>query len=58
MVERFFAEITDKKIKRGTDRSVHVLRQAIIGYIEQRNQDPKAFKWARTADQILASVKR
>jgi transposase len=58
MVERFFAEITDKKIKRGAHRSVHELKAAIMSYIKQRNRDPKPFKWVRTADQILASVKR
>lgn len=58
MVERFFAEITDKQIKRGTHRSVRALRKAITDYIERRNEHPKPFKWVRTADQILASVKR
>jgi transposase len=58
MVERFFAEITEKQIKRGADRSVKELKDAIADYIEQRNHDPKPFKWVRTADQILAAVKR
>ncbi len=58
MVERFFAEITDKQIKRGTHTSVKELNAEILNYIDKRNQDPKPFKWVRTADQILASVKR
>lgn len=58
MVERFFAEITDKQIKRGAHRSVHELKGAIMSYIDKRNDDPKPFKWVRTADQILAAVKR
>lgn len=58
MVERFFAEITDKKIKRGAHRSVWELKAAIMDYIGKRNVDPKPFKWVRTADQILAAVKR
>ena len=58
MVERFFAEITDKQIKRGAHRSVAALRKTITEYIDRRNEDPKPFKWVRTADQILASVKR
>jgi len=58
MVERFFAEITDKKIKRGAHRSVRELKSEIMDYIGKRNADPKPFKWVRTADQILASVRR
>lgn len=58
MVERFFAEITDKQIKRGTHQSVRELRDDIMAYIKRRNQDPKPFKWIRSADDILASIKR
>lgn len=58
MVERFFAEISEKQIKRGTHRSVRALRQAIMDYIDKRNEDPSPFKWVRSADEILASVKR
>lgn len=58
LVERFFAELTEKQIKRGAHRSVHALKTAITTYIDKRNADPKPFKWVRTADQILAAVKR
>lgn len=58
MVERFFAELTEKQIKRGAHRSVNELRRAIMGYINKRNEAPKPFKWVRTADQILNAVKR
>lgn len=58
MVERFFAELTERKIKRGAHRSVHELKRDIKDYIEKRNKDPKPFKWVRTADQILQAVKR
>jgi len=58
LVERFFAEFTDKQIKRGAHRSVHEFKTAIMSYIEKRNADPKPFKWVRTADQILAAVKQ
>ena len=58
MVERFFAEITDRQIKRGVHRSERELIKAIIDYIEIRNEDPKPFKWVRTADEILDAVKR
>ena len=58
LVERFFAELTEKQIKRGAHRSVHELKTAITSYIDKRNAVPKPFKWVRTADQILAAVKR
>lgn len=58
MIERFFAELTERKIKRGAHRSVQDLKRDIKDYIENRNQDPKPFKWVRTADQILQAVKR
>lgn len=58
MVERFFAELTERQIKRGAHRSVKELEAAVMTYIEHRNRDPKPFKWVRTAEQILAAVKR
>ncbi len=58
MVERFLAEITDRQIKRGVHRSERELTKAIPDYIETRNEDPKPFKWVRTADDILDAVKR
>lgn len=58
MVERFFAEITDRQIKRGAHRSVRELEDAVMRYIDRRNQDPRPFTWVRTADQILDAVKR
>lgn len=58
MVERFFAEVSDKQIKRGVHRTVAELEHAILSYIECRNENPKPFKWVRTADDILASVVR
>ena len=58
MVERFFAEITARQIKRGVHRSERELTQAILNYIEIRNEDPKPFTWVRTEDEILEAVKR
>jgi len=58
MVERFFAEITMRQIKRGVHRSERELTKAILSYIEIRNEDPKPFTWVRTADEILDAVKR
>ena len=57
-VERFFALLTDQQIRRGTHRSVRELEAAITAYIEQRNADPKPFRWVRSADDILAAVQR
>ena len=58
LVERWFAEITNKRIRRGIFRSVKELEQAISEYIHVHNQAPKPFVWTRTADQILASMAR
>jgi transposase len=57
-VERFFAEITEKRIRRGVFRSVQELEQAIRDYLEQHNQDPKPFVWTASAELILSRVKR
>jgi transposase len=57
-VERFFALITDRKIRRGIYRSVAALRTDIISFIEQHNEDPKPFRWTKSADDILASIER
>ena len=57
-VERFFAELTEKQIRRGVHRSTGELEQAITEYIEIVNEDPKPFRWHKTADEILASIKR
>jgi len=58
LVERWFAEITNKRIRRGIFRSVKELESAIREYIDVHNEDPKPFVWTRTADQILASIAR
>jgi transposase len=58
LVERWFAEITNKRIRRGMFRSVQELESAIREYIDVHNEDPKPFVWTRTADQILASIAR
>jgi len=58
LVERWFAELTNKRIRRGVFRSVKELEAAIREYIDAHNQDPKPFVWTKTADQILASIAR
>lgn len=57
-VERFFALLTDKKIRRGVYRSVAALRADIASFIERHNADPKPFRWTKSADDILASIER
>src|SRR5579863_716901 len=58
LVERWFAELTNKRIRRGVFRSVRELESAIREYIEVHNEAPKPFVWTRTADQILDSIAR
>jgi transposase len=58
LVERWFAEITNKRIRRGVFRSVKELEAAIREYIDVHNENPKPFVWIRTADEILASIAR
>ncbi len=58
LVERWFAEITNKRIRRGIFRSVKELESAIRQYIDVHNEAPKPFVWTRTADEILASIAR
>jgi transposase len=56
MIERFFAEITEKRIRRGAFRSVKALEKAIHDYLDHRNQNPKPFVWTADADSILKKV--
>jgi transposase len=58
LVERWFAELTNKRIRRGVFRSVKELESAIREYISVHNEAPKPFVWTRTADQILDSIAR
>lgn len=57
-VERWFAAITRKQIRRGTHRSTWELEQAIRSYLATYNQNPRPFIWTKTADDILNSIKR
>ncbi len=58
MVERWFAALTEKQLRRGVHRSTRQLELAIERYLEITNQQRKPFKWTKTADQILATVAR
>jgi transposase len=57
-VERWFALLTEKQIRRGTHRSTHALENAIRLYLALNNEDPKPFTWVKTADEILANIAR
>lgn len=58
LVERWFAELTNKKLRRGSHRSVHQLNTDIRAWIETWNEDPRPYVWVKTADEILASISR
>ena len=56
LVERWFREITQKRIRRGSFRSVPELVSAIEEYLRVNNESPKPFVWTKRADEILAKV--
>jgi transposase len=58
LVERWFGELTSKKLRRGTHRSVRDLEADIRGWITTWNEQPRPYVWTKTADQILASIAR
>ena len=58
LVERWFAELTMKQIRRGAFRSVPQLKAAIQAFIDAHQANPKPFVWTKTADEILASIAR
>ncbi len=57
-VERFFALITERCIRRGVHRSTRALENDIRSFLKTTNDDPRPFVWTKSADQILASVRR
>lgn len=58
LVERWFAALTTKKLRRSTHRSVTALRRDITNWIVHWNQDPKPFRWVKDADEIFAAIDR
>lgn len=58
LVERWFAELTTKKLRRGSHRSVHELNTDIRDWIETWNDNPRPFVWTKTAEEILDSIAR
>ena len=57
-IERFFAALTEKQLRRGVHRSTGELERAIHAYIDTVNQNPKPFLWTKSADDILGAIKR
>jgi transposase len=58
LVERWFAALTDKQLRRNSFQSTRQLETAIRSYLDQHNLNPKPFVWTKTADQILDSIAR
>ena len=58
LVERWFGELTTKKLRRGAHRSVRALNADIRAWIAAWNNEPKPYVWTKTADQILESISR
>jgi len=58
MVERWFREITDKRIRRGSFKNVPELIAAIMQYIEQHNQNPRVFVWTASVENIMTKVSK
>jgi transposase len=58
LVERWFALLTEKQLRRGIHRSTRELEDAIRAFLDHHNRYPKPFIWTKTADQILQSVAR
>jgi transposase len=56
LVERLFALLTERQLRRGVHRSTRELEAALLGYLEDHNREPRPFIWTKTADEILASL--
>ena len=56
MVERWFREMTEKRLRRGTFPNVRILVKAIKGYIHTHNQNPQAFVWTATPERIIQKI--
>ena len=58
LVERFFAEITDKAIRNGAFKNVRELETAITAYIEAHNKHPRPYTWTASVARIIEKVDR
>ena len=56
MVERWFREITDKRIRRGSFKNVPELIDAITQYLENHNQNPRVFIWSASVERIMSKI--
>jgi transposase len=56
LVERWFGELTNRKLRRSAHRSVKELEKDVEAWIEAWNEDPKPFVWTKTADEILDNL--
>jgi hypothetical protein len=55
LVERLFAEVTERCVGRGSHTAVRVLERAMLDYLNQRNQHPKPFIWTASAASVVTS---
>ncbi len=58
LVERLFAEITERCVRRGSHTAVAQLENAMLSYLHERNRAPKPFVWTADADLILGKIQR
>ena len=58
LVERWFAALTEKQLRRGAHRSTRALEEAIYKFVDATNREPRPFIWTKSADQILSSIAR
>ena len=58
LVERLFAELTERCVRRGSHTAVRDLEEAMLNYLDNRNEQPKPFVWHADADLILSKVAR
>jgi transposase len=58
LVERWFRELTDKRIRRGSFRSVREVIEAVMDFVDQHNQDAQPYLWTAQAQNIIAKVRR
>ena len=58
LVERWFAELTNRKLRRSAHRSIRQLTDDLTAWVASWNSDPKPFVWRKTADEILDSLKK
>ena len=56
LVERWFAELTNRKLRRSAHRTVAELEADLTAWVDAWNDDPKPFVWTKTADEILDNL--